>query len=88
MKFNADMLKRSWMEAKGLEGDELTAYAVVFSATRGPKLKTVTSQYVSDWLGCDELKARRTLNRLTERGLLNGLRVVEYSERKFIYAAV
>lgn len=88
MRFNADNLKRDWMEAKGLAGDELTAYAVVHSATLGPRVKTVTSQYVSDWLGCDELNARRVLNRLADKGLLNSLRIVEFSEVKNIYAAV
>lgn len=88
MRFNADRLKRGWMEAKGLRGDELTAYAVVHSATQGTKLKTVTSQYVAQWLKCDEVNARRVLNRLADMGLLNSLKIVEFSETKNIYAAV
>lgn len=88
MRFNADQLKKAWMKEKGLRGDELTAFAVVYSATHGRRLKTVTSQYVAKWLGCDELHARRTLNRLADRGLLNTLKIVEFSETKNIYAAV
>lgn len=87
MRFDAGRLKKGWMQAKGLQGDELTAFAVVYSATHGRKLKTVTSQYVSKWLECDELHARRTLNQLADRGLLNTLKIVEFSETKNIYAA-
>lgn len=88
MRFDASRLVRGWMRAKDLTGDELTAYAVVFSATKGPKVKTVTSAYVADWLRCDEVAARRVLNKLADRGLLDSLRIRDFSGTKFIFAAV
>lgn len=87
MRFNAGLLIRDWMKAKGLTEAELTAYAVVYSATKGPKVKTVTSQYVAGWLRCDEVSARRVLNRLAAYGLIDQLRIVDFSGTTNIYAA-
>lgn len=88
MRFDARLLIRGWMREQGLTGDELKAFAVVHSATKGPKIKAVTRQYVADWLACDELNAQRVLNRLTSFGLIDQLRVVDYSGTTNIYAAV
>ena len=88
MRFNAGLLIQGWMKDKNLTADELTAYAVVYSATKGRKVKTVTSQYVADWLRCDEVSARRVLNKLADRGLIDQLRIVDFSGTRNIYAAV
>lgn len=69
MRYNTDFLTAQVTEP-GLTGDELKAYAVVRSATKGPRRKDVTSDYVAQWLGCSEFGAWRALKALVAKGLI------------------
>lgn len=69
MRYNAEFLTDQ-VKDTGLTDDELKAYAVVHSATKGPRRKEVTSDYVAQWLGCSEFGAWRALKSLVSKGLI------------------
>lgn len=69
MRYNTEFLTQQ-VKATGLTGDELKAYAVVHSATKGPRRKEVSSDYVATWLECSEFDAWRSLKALVAKGLI------------------
>lgn len=62
---------QGWMYALGLTDKERTAYAIIWGYSRdGRSVCRTTGKQLSEWLGCSERHAKRIVNGLEDRGLI------------------
>lgn len=61
-----------WMRTDlGLSGNELIAYAIIFSFSQDGKSEfTGSAKYIADWCGITKANALNLLKRLTEKGFI------------------
>ena len=60
-----------WMRTElGLKGNELMLYALIYSFSQNGQLFSGSREYLSEWVGCSVKTVQRSLDKLTEDGLL------------------
>ena len=81
---------QGWMLALGLKGNELLAFALIYSFSRdGVSVFKGSAQYIADWCGVSRRNVSRILDKLQDRGLIekidrivNGVRFCDYRVQK------
>lgn len=62
---------QGWMYALGLTDKERTAYAIIWGYSRdGRSVCRTTAKQLAEWLDCSERHAKRIVNGLEDRGLI------------------